>query len=151
MTYTKADSLRGLKHKDRLKKGQHARKYIRAKGRIGNLWAPFQQKALKAWFDAAVAGGQAPLAMPSGHEVVTVFRKHVENEPDWGLIGRRTNAFGGEDFKGFGIEVGHRLGCNVSRHPEFRHDFDKAEPQSWRYNRLYEPTHRTKSTEEDGA
>jgi hypothetical protein len=141
---TKAYLTRGLKHKDRLKKGQHARKYIRKQGRIGNLWKPFQQKALKTWFDAEMAKGQKPRMMPGDYEVVTVFRKHVENEPDWGLIGRRINAFGGTEFKGFGIEVGHKLGSNVSRHPELRHDLDAVEPQSWRFNRLYEPTHRTK-------
>ena len=149
MMFTKSDSLRGLKRKDRLRPGQHARKFIRSKGRIGLLWEPFRQKALTKFFNESLSAGERPTVTEAGWEVLDCPRRALENESPIGQVWRRADMQGRYTYKSPGSEVGHKVGHNVSRQPEARHDINAVELQSFRYNRFYEPTHRTKSGQED--
>ena len=151
MMFTKADSLRGLKRKAPLKEGQHAREFIRAKGKIGQAWGPVRAKFLKGLFNKALGTGVRPRVDDAGWECVYVDRVCMQGEAVIGQIKRRTGAGGRMLYRTPGSEVGHKMGFNQSRRPDLRHDESVLELQSFRYNRFYEPTHRTKSVNEEEA
>jgi hypothetical protein len=135
---TKEWLTRGLKHKDRLRKGQHMRTPLKQSGKYGRLNEAFRVKMLTRWFDEALGRGQLPQVDAAGWEWVMVDREAMPNEGTVGRIGRRVGVGGQMTWKGDGVCVGHLEGMGKDRRPDLRTAPDAVVPMSPALNRFME-------------
>ena len=119
--------------RERLKPWQRARSPIRKLGRIGLQWKDFQQRVLEAWWSTASAFAASHWQRGSW-DCLEVKRAALPDEAATGWIGRRVRMDGRLEYKGFGIQVGHRPGVGRDRRPDLRHSILAVEPQSEQYN-----------------
>ena len=133
--FTKADSLRGLKRKDRLRPGQRARQPLKVKGKYGKLWDAFAQRMYKRWFDEELGKGQLPELDEKGREnVVRVFKHCMSGEWPAGHIRRWVGTGGIHHYQSPDGCVAHDEGHGKDRRPDQRCDPSVVSFSSRRWN-----------------